>query len=529
MTATIPNTVPEKGDEAKRIRLLFAGLIVAMLLASLNQTVLSTALPTIVGELHGVNDMAWVITSYILASTIVMPVYGKVSDLFGRRPVLLAAILLFTAGSVVGGLSGTIQWLIAGRVVQGLGGGGLIILSQAAIADVVPARERGKYMGIMGAVFGVSSIVGPLLGGWFTEGPGWRWAFWINLPLGALAVLATVFLLRLPRPANDGRPRLDYLGMALMSTATTALVLVGTWGGSRYDWGSPQIVGLTAFAVVTAALFMFVESRASQPIIPPSLFKDLNFNLTTVAALFVGVMMFGILGYMPTYLQMVTGASATHAGLLMVSMMGGMLVASISSGQAVSRTGRYKWSPLLGSVVMGVGLGLLSTLHTDSPTPLTCLYLYVFGTGLGMSMQTLILIVQNSFPVSQVGTATAATNYFRQVGATLGSAVVGSVFTARLTSLLAERLPEDGGAAAHVDSLTPALVNAFPDEVRTPVIESYNEALMPIFLWMVPLAFLTTAVLCFLVEKPLATRIERDLPVSAIADEQLLPPNPGKA
>ncbi|MGW0176591.1 MDR family MFS transporter [Rhodococcus sp. NPDC003322] len=494
------------------ITLLFAGLMVTMLLASLNQTVLSTALPTIVGELNGVDHMTWVITGYILASTIMMPVYGRISDLLGRKPVLIFAIGTFVAGSVVGALAGDIEWLIAGRVVQGIGGGGLMILSQAAIADVVPARSRGKYMGVMGAVFAVSSVAGPLLGGWLTEGPGWRWAFWINVPLGALAVLATVLLLRLPKVHREHRPSIDYPGMALVAGATTAIVLVCTWGGNQYEWGSPTIIGLIVAAVVLAVAFVFTELRVANPVIPMSLFADRNFVLTVVAALMFGIAMFGVIGYMPTYIQMVSGVDAAQAGLLMMPMMGSLLVASTASGALVTRTGRYKMFPIAGAAAMGVGLALLSTLHIDSPLPLLCLYLGVFGFGLGLSLQILTLIVQNSFPGSIVGTATASINYFRQVGATVGSAIVGSIFGARLTDLLGDRLPGPGEAGAgDLNSLTPATVNALPDTVRVPVLESYNEALLPIYGYMVPLAVIALVALVCLVEKPLATTVERDV------------------
>lgn len=510
----------ESHDGNGHLRLLFAGLMVTMLLASLNQTVLSTALPTIVGELDGVDHMTWVITSYILASTITMPMYGKISDLLGRKPVLITAILLFMAGSVIGGLAPNIEWLIAGRVGQGLGGGGLIILSQAAIADVVPARERGKYMGIMGAVFAVASVAGPLLGGWFTEGPGWRWAFWINIPLGLLAIAAAVFFLRIPPTARTERPKLDYFGMALIAAVTTTVVLVGTWGGSQYDWASPQIIGLATASVVLAALFVYAESRADEPIIPLYLFKDRNFNLTTASALMIGIMLFGAIGYMPTYLQMSTGADATQAGLLMIPMMGGLLVTSIVAGRIVSRTGKYKMFPIVGSIIMGVGLGLLSTLKYDGPVPLVCVYLFVIGAGAGCAMQILVLIVQNSFPLAIVGTATAATNYFRQVGATLGSAVVGSVFAVRLTTLLAERLPAAGGAGDS-NAFTPAAINELPDALRIPIVESYNEALLPIFLLMVPLAIASAIVLSFVKEKPLATAIKREIPSESLAEGQL--------
>lgn len=516
-TPAAPAASKERG-----VLLLFAGLMITMLLASLNQTVLSSALPTIVGELHGVEHMSWVITAFILASTIMMPIYGKVSDVLGRKPLLVVAILLFMIGSVIGALAGDMTVLIAGRTVQGLGGGGLMILSQAAIADVIPARERGKYMGAMGAVFAVSSVAGPLLGGWFTEGPGWRWVFWINLPLGLLAVLAAVFLLHLPKKPRAERVRHDYLGMTLMAVATTAVVLVGTWGGTQYEWASPTILGLAALAVASGVLFVVVEKRAAEPVIPLHLFADRNFTVTTIAALATGIAMFGAIGYMPTYLQMATGASATVAGLLMIPMMGSLLVTSVITGQMVSRTGKYKVLPIVGSVVLGIGLVLLSTIEATTATPVICVFLGVMGIGLGSSMQILTLIVQNSFPLREVGTATAANNYFRQVGATLGSAVVGSVFISRLTSLLAERFPQGTGSEGGTGSLTPDLVNSLPDGVRSVVIESYNEALVPLFLFMVPLAAIAAVALCFVHEKPLATTVEHDVVAEALAEGQLV-------
>ncbi len=501
---------PAAPRQDRSVALLFAGLMVTMLLASLNQTVLGTALPTIVGEVHGVEHMSWLITAFILASTITMPIYGKVSDVLGRKPLLLVAITLFTGGSIIGAMAPDMNWLIVSRAVQGLGGGGLMVLSQAAIADVVPARERGRYMGIMGGVFAFSSVVGPLLGGWFTEGPGWRWVFWINLPLGLLSIAATVFLLHLPRRSGRG-VRHDYLGMTFMALATTAIVLVATWGGTTYEWTSPTILGLAATGVIAAVAFVLVESRASEPIIPLALFRDRNFNLTTIASLATGIAMFGAIGYMPTYLQMATGASATVAGLLMIPMMAAMLLTSVIAGRYVSRTGRYKWVPIVGALVLGLGLLLLSTIRPDTVTAMVCVHLAVMGTGLGMTMQILILIVQNSFPLRLVGTATAATTFFRQVGATLGSAVVGAVFSARLTEFLLERLPSGGlGSSGGASSLTPEIVNQLPKELHDLVVGSYNDALIPLFLVMVPLALIAAVALAFVEEKPLATVIEEE-------------------
>ena len=509
-TATTASPVPASTTSRRSILLVFAGLMVTMLLASLDQTIFSTALPTIVGELHGVDEMLWVITVYILASTIMLPVYGKLGDLIGRKGIFIGAISVFILGSIIGGWAGDMTWLIIGRAVQGIGGGGLMVLSQAIIADVVPARERGKYMGIMGGVFALSSVAGPLLGGWFTDGIGWRWGLWMNIPLGSLAIASAAFFLRLPR-ATKRRAQFDTVGMALLALTSTGLVLVSTWGGTTYDWNSPLIVSLIVGTIAAGVAFVMVERRVSEPIMPLHLFKKLNFNLTTLAGLVIGIAMFGALAYLPTYLQMVTGANATQAGFLMIPMMAALLLTSITSGQLVSKTGRYKWAPILGTAIVAVGLLLLSTMTVGMAVWIICLYLAVMGLGLGLCMQILVLIVQNTFPIAQVGTATASNNYFRQIGASLGSAVVGSLFTARLTGLLAERMPAAAtNAAGSSNALTPDSVKHLPGAVRDIIVGSYNDALTPVFLYMVPLVIVAMILLMFIKEVPLATTIERD-------------------
>ncbi|SNC73849.1 drug resistance transporter, EmrB/QacA subfamily [Kytococcus aerolatus] len=511
-TAAVPrDAAPVEVTESRgHLAWIFAGLMLSMLLASLNQTVLSTALPTIVGELDGVNQMQWVITAYILASTVMMPVYGKLGDQIGRKPLLVGAIITFVVGSVLGGLAQDIHFLIGARVVQGIGGGGLMILSQTIIADVVPARERGKYMGLMGGVFAVSSVAGPLLGGWFTEGIGWRWAFWMSIPLGAIALYGAVFLLRLPHTRQ--RAAVDWKGMVLLAVAATCLILAVTWGGHTYAWGSWQILALLAVMVLSAGVFLLVERSAVDPVIPLRLFVHRNIVLTTVAGLAIGVAMFGALGYMPTYLQMAYGKSATEAGLLMIPMMGALLVTSIGAGAAVSRTGRYKMLPVVGSLIIAVGLYLLSLLEAASPLWQVLTSLAVLGVGIGLSMQILVLVVQNSVPLREVGMATAANNYFRQIGATLGSALVGSLFTTRLHDLLVERLPAEaqaragaGGAGA---SLTPDALQQMPAPLREIVVSSYTDALTPVYLWLVPLGLVAAGLLLLVREDTLRTTLD---------------------
>jgi len=516
MTVTSKAPAAAAQTDKRSIILLFAGLMLTMLLASLDQTIFSTALPTIVGELHGVDEMLWVITIYILASTIMLPIYGKLGDLIGRKGLFVGAISVFILGSIVGGFAQDMQWLIIGRGIQGLGGGGLMLLSQAIIADVVPARERGRYMGVMGGVFALSSVAGPLLGGWFTDGIGWRWGLWMNIPLGILAIISAVFFLHLPKKQRKKAP-VDVAGMALLGIASTLLVLTSTWGGSKYAWGSPTIVALIAGTVIAAVAFVFVERAAAEPIMSLHLFKDLNFNLTTAAGLITGVAMFGTLAYLPTFLQMVTGADATQAGLLMIPMMAGLLITSIASGQLVSRTGRYKIFPIVGMLIVAVALVLLSTMTATMPVWLICAYLAIMGIGLGMSMQILVLIVQNQFPNSQLGMATASSNYFRQIGASLGSAVVGSLFATKLASLLSERLPAAAtSGAGGSNSLTPAVVRNLPPGIRDIIVGAYNDALTPVFIYMVPLVLVAGVLLLFVKEKALATTIEREVPAPGL-------------
>ncbi len=504
-------TDQESADRKKHILLIFAGLMVTMLLASLDQTVFSTALPTIVGELHGVEHMLWVTTAYILASTIMLPVYGKMGDLIGRKGLFITAISIFMLGSIIGGFADNMSLLIFGRAVQGIGGGGLMILAQAIIADVVPARQRGKYMGIMGGVFALSTVAGPLLGGWFTESIGWRWAFWMNIPLGLLAIASAVFFLKLPKKVIS-KPRIDVAGMLLLAIASTSLVLLTTWGGNTYEWNSPVIIALIVASIIAAISFVMVEYKAKEPIMPLRLFKDRNFNLTTISGLIIGIAMFGALAYLPTYLQMVTGLGATQAGFLMIPMMAGLLISSVATGQLVSKTGRYKWFPVTGTVVVIFALLMLSTLAPTIPIWILCSYLAIMGLGLGMSMQILVLVVQNSFPQSQVGTATASNNYFRQIGASLGAAVVGGLFTSRLTQLLAEKLPSSTVAVSgDTNSFTPAIVKDLPPQIHDAIVNSYNDALAPVFLYMVPLVLIAVVLLSFVHEKPLADKIEEDI------------------
>ncbi|MCW8379746.1 MDR family MFS transporter [Streptomyces justiciae] len=507
MNDSPPTEEPEEQSSSggpRHFGLIYAALIVAMLLASLDQMIVSTALPTIVGELHGVNHLAWVTTAYILAATIVMPVYGRLGDLIGRKALFLGGIGVFLAGSVIAGSAQDMTFLIIGRAVQGLGGGGLMITSQAIIADLVPPRQRAKYMAPLGAVFGLSSVIGPLLGGWFTDSIGWRWAFWINLPIGVLAFGVGLLALSLPRKSRA--VSFDYLGFLLMAVAVTCTVLVAEWGGTDYGWSDPVILGMAAGGLLGWVFFFLSQRRAAEPIIPLWLFRSRIFITgTLIGLLVVGVGMFAIVGYLPTYLQMVYGLSATESGLLLTPMVVGISCVSIPAGRLMSRTGRYKIFPVIGSALVGIAVLLLSTLDTDTSLVMVCVYVFMLGLGVGQVMQPVVLAVQNDFPGSAVGTATSSNNFFREIGGTLGTAGVGAVFSHRLADQLHDHLTADAAkAVGDTDSLTPARVHALPDKIQDAVVLSYQHALTPVFRYLVPVFVIGFVLAVLLPEKLLA-------------------------
>ena len=490
--------------------LVLTGLVLSVLLAALDQTIVATALPTIVGDLNGLEHLSWVVTAYILAATIGLPVYGKLGDLFGRKSIFIFAIAVFLAGSVLSGLAQNMGQLIGFRALQGIGGGGLMIGAQAILGDLVSPRDRGKYMGLIGAAFGLASVGGPLLGGWITDSWSWRWVFYINLPIGAVALAVVITTLHLPKPQGR-RPKLDYAGAALLALASAALVMLTTWAGTTYAWSSPQILGLAALTLVAGTVFVRVELRAAEPILPLELFRIRNFLLPVLVGIAVGIAMFSTISYLPTFLQMVNRASATESGLMMLPMMGGLLATSIGTGQLISRTGRYKIYPILGCAVIIAGLVLLSRISDTTPYSFTALGMLVMGLGIGALMQNLVLIVQNSVPGKDMGAAISGANYFRQIGASFGIALFGSIFIHRLGNEIASA-PQCAGSAlgGDINSLSPAMLRGMPAPVQDFVAAAFGHALPPIFLLSVPIVAAALVLCLFIKETPLATTVRRE-------------------
>jgi EmrB/QacA subfamily drug resistance transporter len=489
------------------LRTVFIALMLGMFLAALDQSIVSTALPTIVGDLGGLNHLSWVVTSYLLASTLSTPIYGKLGDMYGRKPVFLVAILIFLAGSMLAGLSESMGELIGFRALQGIGAGGLMVGAQAIIADIVPPRERGRYMGLIGSVFAVAFVAGPLIGGFFVDNLSWRWVFYVNVPIGALAVVIVITRLHLHTPHT--RHRIDYLGAALLSGGVGALILLATWGGTEYAWGSNEIVGLGIVGVVLLAVFVWWERRATEPILPLQLFRSRIFSVANAMGFTIGMAMFGAIIFIPLFLQVVYGASATGAGLRMVALMVGLLSASILSGRAITRIGRYRPFPIAGTAVLVVGMFLLSLLGVDTPPWVASAYMVVVGVGLGLVMQVLVLVVQNDSRPEEIGVATASATFFRGVGGAFGVALFGTIFASRLSDQLAGlplRVTARLGSGVQLD---PTQIDQLPAKIHDEVLHAFAHSLNGVFLFGTVLALVPFVLSWFLKEVPLRTTVAR--------------------
>ncbi len=513
-TAAVPQGA---AIDQRRLLVIIGALLLGMLLAALDQTIVATALPTIAGDLHGLSDLSWIVTAYILASTASTPLWGKLGDLYGRKIFFQAAIVIFLTGSVLSGLSTSIMMLIAFRAIQGIGGGGLMIGAQAIVGDVVAPRDRGKYQGIFGAVFGVTSVIGPLIGGFFVQNLSWRWVFYVNLPVGAVALVVTAIVL----PGTSARVQhvIDYLGTILLAAAATSLVLLTTLGGTTYRWASPQVIIMAVAGVVLLVAFVLVERRAAEPVLPLRLFANRVFSVCSAVGFVVGFAMFGAITYLPQYMQVVRGASPTGSGLELLPLMAGLLLTSMLSGIMISRWGRYKIFPVVGTALMTAGMYLLSLLGVATGTLASSVYMFVLGVGIGAVMQVLVIAVQNVVHYSDLGVATSGVTFFRSIGGSFGTAVFGAIFASQLTGNLARYLagtPVPAGFNASAGA-SPAVLDRLPPAVHDGYVHAFAASLHTVFLVAVPISAVAFALTWLLKEVPLRKAASVPDPAQVVA------------
>jgi EmrB/QacA subfamily drug resistance transporter len=490
------------GFSHRQILVTMSGLVIAMLLAMLDNMIVAPALPTIVGDLGGLQHLAWVTTGYILATTIATPIWGKLGDLYGRRITFVSAVVLFLVGSALCGMAHNMAELIGFRALQGLGAGGLIVGVLSIVGEMIPPRDRSKYQGVMMAVMPVAMIGGPLIGGFITDHLSWRWAFYVNLPLGAIAlVVCWITLAKLPR--GTGHARIDWLGTGLLTVWITSLVLIATWGGTEYDWASPQIAGLAALTVAGLIAFILVERRQAEPIMPLRVFRNRNFNLAGGLAFISGFALFGAIGYLPQYQQFVQGASATNSGLLLMPMMAAVMVVSLVVGRVISRTGRYRIFPIIGAALVATGMVLFSTVDVGTSQTVTAIYMVILGAGMGGIMQTSTLIAQNSLELRDIGAGTGASTFLRNMGSSLGVSILGALYAHHLTDSLANSGAGAGAASASVSSMTPQALRTLPEAVRHVFHLAVTDGITSLFLWGSVVAAIGVIVALFVRHVPL--------------------------